>query len=39
MDMTTNIFLQKGCGQGHVTPNFPTPPLFEDIGSSTHFVK
>jgi len=28
-DMTPNIFLQKGHGQGHVTPNFSTPPLFE----------
>jgi len=28
-DMTPNIFLQKGCGQGLVTPNFLIPPLFE----------
>jgi len=28
-DMTPNIFLQKGHGQGRVTANFPTLPLFE----------
>jgi len=28
-DMTLNIFLQKRRGQGRVTANFPTPPLFE----------
>ena len=28
-DMTPNIFFQKGRGQGRVTANFATPPLFE----------
>jgi len=28
-DMTPIFLLQKGRGQGRVTPNFPTPPLFE----------
>ena len=28
-NITPNIFLQKGRGQGRVAANFPTPPLFE----------
>ena len=29
MDMTPIFYLPEGRGQGRVTANFPTPPLFE----------